>query len=82
VEAPKPKKIKKFYNVRDVIVQNHGDLIAAKNPLKPSDPKYIGSYQQAVKKVQESLSGDELKKLEKIADAWNKEGAPLEVQLK
>lgn len=80
--APKPKKIKKVYSIRDVIIYNHRDLIEAENPLKPGDTKYIGSYQRAVKKVQESMGEDELSELGKTADLWNKEGAPAEQVLK
>ena len=57
--APKPKKIKKVYTIRDVIIYNHRDLIEAENPMLPGDAKYIGSYQQAVKKVQENMDEDE-----------------------
>jgi hypothetical protein len=80
--APKPKKMKKVYTIRDVIIYNHRDLIEAENPMLPGDAKYIGSYQQAVKKVQENMDEDELSELGKTADLWTKEGAPADQVLK
>jgi hypothetical protein len=82
--VPKPTKLKQFYNVRDVIKdsEKYKAMIKDEIPYKPSDKEYIGSYQRAVTTVLESLSGKELQEAQNIADLWNKQGAPPEVQLK
>jgi hypothetical protein len=63
-------------------LEKYKDIIKGEIPYKPSDKEYIGSYQRAITTVLESLSKKDLKEAENIADLWNKEGAPPEIQLK
>ena len=51
-------------------------------PYKLSNKAYIGSYQRAVTTVHKKLTDGEFEEAEKIADLWNRQGAPTEVQLK
>jgi hypothetical protein len=46
------------------------------------DKLYIGSYQRAVTTVHKNMNSNELEEAEKIAEMWNKQGAPVEVQRK
>jgi hypothetical protein len=79
---PKPKKIKQVYNLRDVIKQNHRNLIEVEIPYESTHDKYIGSYQRAVTAVLEKMKKKDLKEAEKVVELWNAEGAPPEVKLK
>jgi hypothetical protein len=78
----KPTKIKQFYTVRDVVKQNHKELVEAEIPFKSTEKKYIGGYQRAVTNVIAQMGEEDLENLEKIVDLWNEKGAPPEVQLK
>ena len=81
----KPKKIKQFYTVRDVIKQNYQAHIQAEISVEPTDKKYIGQYQLAVSTVSTVLgkmTKKDHKEAEEIADLWNKQGAPPDLQLK
>lgn len=79
---PKPAKIKQVYTIRDVINQNHSALVKEEIPYAPTDTSYIGSYQHAVNLVLAKMSSSNVEEAEAIAEMWNKQGAPLEVQLK
>jgi hypothetical protein len=80
---PKPSKIKKAYGIRDVIKQNHRDLIEQEIPYKPSEKgRYISKYQAAVTSVEEKMTEEERAKAQELAELWSKEGAPLDTQLK
>lgn len=78
----KPRKIKQIYNVRDVVKQNYKDLVEAEIPEKSNEKGYIAKYQRAVTTVVDNMSESTLEEAKDIAEAWNKEGAPAEVQLK
>lgn len=78
----KPKKIKQVYNIRDVIKQQHRDLVEKEIPYKSTDKEYLGSYQRAVTTVFQNMTESELEEAEKMVELWNKQGAPPEVQLK
>ena len=78
----KPKKIKQFYTVRDVIKQNYKARIQAEISVEPTDKKYIGQYQLAVSTVLGKMTKKDHKEAEEIADLWNKQGAPPDLQLK
>lgn len=82
VADSKPVKIKQVYTTRDVIKQKYRELVEEHIPYKPSDKKYLSSYQQAVTTVLENMSGDDLDEVQKIADGWNEQGAPSDLQLK
>jgi hypothetical protein len=78
----KPKKIKEVYTVRDVIKQIHGKLVDAEIPYRRHEKEYIGSYQRAVTTVHQNMTKKQLEKAKEIAELWNEEGAPPEVQQK
>jgi hypothetical protein len=78
----KPTKIKQVYTVRDVVKQNHKELVEAEIPFKSTEKNYIGGYQRAVTNVIAQMGEEDLEKLEKIVDLWNEKGAPPEVQRK
>lgn len=82
MEEPKPKKIKKTYNIRDVIKQNYRSLVENEIPFKSTDKEYLGSYQKAVSAVLDKMNEEELKEAQNVLESWNKEGGPSEVQLK
>jgi hypothetical protein len=79
---PKPKKFKQIFTLRDVIKQNYHSRVKAEIPVEPTDHTYIGKYQRAVTTVLGALSRKELKEAQEIVDAWNKQGAPRDHQLK
>jgi len=79
---PKPTKLKPVYTIRDVIKQNYRNLVEAEIPHKPNDKDYISKYQRAVTTVLDTMSKKDLEKAQEIVNLWNKEGAPVEVQLK
>jgi hypothetical protein len=79
---PKPKKIKPFYTIRDVIKQKYSDRIEEEISEERGDNQYIASYQRAVTKVHENMNDDDLEEAENMLELWNKEGAPPEIQLK
>ena len=81
-DAPKPKKIKEVYTLRDVIKQNYKALVEAEIPYKSTDKEYLGSYQRAVTTVLANMDQEDLDEVQNILDAWNDQGAPPEVQLK
>ena len=78
-EQPKPTKIKQTYMVRDFIKQNHCSLVDAEIPFNPQTKEYLGCYQQAVTAVLERMDSGEPSRLEKLAQLWNKQGAPHKV---
>jgi hypothetical protein len=78
----KPKKAKPLYTVRDVIKQNHRNLVEKEIPYDANDPKYIGSYQRVVTAVQDNMTEEDLEAAQQIANDWSERGAPPEVQLK
>ena len=78
----KPIKIKGAYTARDVIKQKYCLLINGKIPFNPQTQEYLGCYQHAVTTVLGRLDGSEHQKLEELAQSWNKQGAPHEVQVK
>jgi hypothetical protein len=82
LEEPKPKKIKKTYNIRDVIKQNYRSLVENEIPFKSTDKEYLGSYQKAVSAVLDKMNEEELEEAQNVLESWNKEGGPSEVQLK
>ena len=67
---PKPSKIKKAYGIRDVITQNHRNLIKQEIPYKPSEKGcYISKYQAAVTSVEEKMTEEEQEEmLQKMTD--------------
>lgn len=81
-DVKKPRKIKKVYTVRDVVKQKHCSLINKEIPYNPQTKEYLGNYQRAVTTVLKEMDSDERKKLEELAESWNEEGAPREVQFK
>jgi hypothetical protein len=78
----KPIKVKQVYTARDIIKQKYRELVEDHIPYKSSDKKYLFSYQQAVTKVLEEMSEEDLSDIQKIVDMWNDQGAPLDLQLK
>ena len=82
VEEPKPKKVKKIYNIRDVIKQHYRSLVVDEIPFKSTDKEFLGHFQRAVTTVLNQMSDEELEEAEKILELWNKEGGPSELQLK
>jgi len=81
-ENPKPSKLKKTYTLRDVVKQVHHKQIEEAIPHKSTEKGYLGCYQRTLSTILNSLSNVELKEAENILDAWNKRGAPADVQLK
>ena len=79
---PKPKRIKPFYTIRDVIKRMYSDRIEKEIGQERGDNQYIASYQRAVTKVHENMDEDDLEKAENMVESWNKEGAPPKIQLK
>jgi len=76
LEEPKPKKIKKTYNIRDVIKQNYRSLVENEIPFKSTDKEYLGSYQKAVSAVLDKMNEEELEEAQNVLESWNKEGGP------
>lgn len=74
--------MKKQYTVRDVVKQIHRDLIEEEIPHKSGEKEYISNYQRAVTAVVKKMTEEELEAAEKIAEVWNEQGAPSEVQVK
>jgi hypothetical protein len=56
--------------------------VEKKIPFRPTDKEYLGSYQRAVSNVLDNMTKKELKNLENVAELWNKEGVPQNIQLK
>ena len=81
-EQSKPKKVKQLYTIRDVIKQNHQELVEEEIPYNPVDSEYIGCYQRAVTTVQNKMTEEELEDAQKVADSWNEEGVPSDIQLR
>jgi hypothetical protein len=71
-----------MYTVRDVIKQKYRSLVDKEIPFHPRTKEYLSRYQRAVTTVLERMDGGERKKVEKLAQSWNEEGAPFEVQCK
>jgi len=82
VEGRKPKKVKPIYTVRDVIKHHHRSLIDDEIPFNSGEPEYLARFQGATTTVLNNMSEEDLEEVENILEAWNKEGAPSEVQLK
>jgi hypothetical protein len=78
----KPKKVKQFYTIRDVVKDKYKSLIADQIPYESTHPKYIGRFQAAVTKVLNDLTEEDLEEAEKTLEEWNTEGAPSDVQVK
>jgi hypothetical protein len=51
-------------------------------PFKPQTKEYLSQYQRAVTIVLNQMDGSERKKVEELAQSWNEQGAPCEVQYK
>lgn len=66
----------------DVIKQNHKDLVEEHIPYSSTDKAYIGKYQRAVTTVIENMTESELEEAQRVADLWNEQGAPADIQLK
>lgn len=81
-DNPKPTKIKQMYTVRDVVKQQYRSLVDEEIPFIPQTREYLGRYQRAVTTVLERMEGGERRKLEELAQSWNEQGAPREVQIK
>ena len=81
-EDPKPKKIKQFYNLRDVVKQHYRDRVQAEIPFEPNHPDFISKYQRAVTTVLNNMTEEDLEEANDVLDTWNKLGAPAAVQLK
>lgn len=79
---PKPNKTKQVYTIRDVIIQNHRDLVDREIPHDPKGKQYIGGYQRAVTTVVDNMSPADRKEAEELAEKWSKAGAPQDKQLK
>jgi hypothetical protein len=79
---PKPRKAKQLYCIRDVIKQQHRELVEKEIGYETKDPKYLGSYQRAVTAVMDNMTEEDLEAAQQIADDWSEQGAPPEVQLK
>jgi hypothetical protein len=79
---PKPTKIKQFYKIRDIVVQNHQDLVQAEIPHQKGTKEYLGCYQRAVTEVQKNLDEEQLEEAQNLVDLWNEQGAPSDLQLK
>lgn len=78
----KPCKLKKAYTARDVVKQKYRSLIDKEIPHAPQTKEYLGQYQRAVTNVLKRMDETERKKIEELAQTWNEEGAPREVQFK
>jgi len=70
------------YTIRDVIKQHYRDLVEGEIPYQSTEKEYISSYQRAVTSIYNNMTEDELAEAENIMMAWNKLGAPQDVQLK
>ena len=81
-EDVKPTKIKGAYTARDVIKQKYCSLVNGKITFNPQMKEYLGCYQCAVTTVLGRLDSSERKKVEELAQSWNEQGAPHEVQVK
>jgi hypothetical protein len=82
VEKPKPKKVKSFYTIRDVIKHQYKSLVDKEIPFKSTDKEYLGSYQKAVTSVLNKMSEEDLEEAENLVESWNQEGGPSDLQLK
>ena len=78
----KPTKIKGAYTARDVIKPKYCLLIDNEILFNPQAKEYLGCYQCAVTMVLGRLDSSERKKVEELAQSWNEQGAPHEVQVK
>ena len=81
-EDARPTNIKGAYTARDVIKQNDCLLVDGKILFNPQTKEYLGCYQRAVTMVLGRLDSSECKKVEELAQSWNEQGAPHEVQVK
>ena len=81
-EDAKPTKIKGAYTARDVIKQKYHLLVDGEIPFNPQMKEYLGCYQHAVTMVLGRLDSSECKTVEELAQSWNEQGAPREVQVK
>ena len=81
-EDAKPTKIKGAYTARDVIKQKYCSLVDGEIPFNPQMKEYLGCYQCTVTTVLGRLDSSEHKKVEELAQSWNEQGAPHEVQVK
>jgi hypothetical protein len=81
-DCPKPAKIKGAYTARDVIKQQYHSLVDEEIPFKPQTKEYLSQYQHAITTVLNQMDGSERKKVEKLAQLWNEQGAPRKVQYK
>ena len=81
-EAPKPKKLKPIYKLRDVVKKLYRWRIEDKIPYKSTEPEYLGRYQKAVSDVLDDMTEEELEEAETLLEQWNKEGGPSDLQLK
>jgi hypothetical protein len=50
--------------------------------FKPQTKEYLSQYQHAITTVLNQMDGSERKKVEELAQLWNKQGAPHKVQYK
>jgi hypothetical protein len=80
--APKPRKMKQVYTMRDVIKEKYRHLVEEEIPYNPTDKEYLGEYQKAVTKALEKMSPEDLEEVQEIVDSWNAQGVPSEMKLK
>lgn len=78
----KPTKIKQEYTIRDVIKQKYRSLVDKEIPHEPHTKEYLSHYQRAVTRVIKKMGSTQRMQLEELAESWNEQGAPREVQFK
>lgn len=78
----KPTKRKQLYTIRDVVKENYRSLVDKEIPYKSGKVDYLARFQAAVTTVLKNMSEKDLEEVEDMAEQWNREGAPSELQLK
>jgi hypothetical protein len=87
-ENPQPIGTKKFgrvLGIRDAVKSlrqsSIHELLVSKG-FEPGDKAFLASYPAAVTELINAMSDHEKEEMQEVADKWNREGAPPEVQAK
>jgi hypothetical protein len=87
-ENPQPVGTKKFgrvMGIRDAVKslrQPAIDNLLATKGINCGDKTYLPAYPAAVTELLEGMSDHEKEEMKKVAERWNREGAPTDVQAK
>ena len=74
------KKWKKRWNLRTVTSHLKKEEINGAIVMDRSNPMYIGQYSSSLKSVINGLTDNERREYVKLADQWNREEPPRDIQ--